>query len=105
MLFWLPRPTENSITITGRSMMTKNSRYTTTKAAPPYWPVMQGSRHTLPSPMAHPADMSKKPSREEKLSRCFMVANSSFLLCRSQSWDDTRTLYTFFSRQSSTALC
>lgn len=40
MLFWLPRPTENSITITGRSMMTKNSRYTTTKAAPPYWPVM-----------------------------------------------------------------
>ena len=40
MLFWLARPTENSMTITGRPMITRNSRYTSTKAAPPYLPVL-----------------------------------------------------------------
>ncbi len=40
MLRWLARPTANSITITGSPRMTKNSRYTSTKAAPPYFPTM-----------------------------------------------------------------
>ena len=40
MLFWLARPTENSMTMMGRPMMTRKNRYTSTKAAPPYWPTI-----------------------------------------------------------------
>ena len=38
--FWLARPTANSITMTGKPRITRNSRYSRTNAAPPYWPVM-----------------------------------------------------------------
>jgi len=38
--FWLARPTENSMTITGRPKMTRNTRYMMTNAAPPYSPVI-----------------------------------------------------------------
>ena len=40
MLLRLARPTENSMAMMGRPMMTRKNRYTSTKAAPPYWPTM-----------------------------------------------------------------
>ena len=48
-----------------------------TNAAPPYAPVMKGNRHTLPRPMAQPAERSKKPMRLFRLSRCFITLSSA----------------------------
>lgn len=71
MLFWLARPTASSVTITGSPRITRKTRYTSTKAAPPYWPTMYGKRHTFPSPMAHPAETRINPSRDSNVSRSF----------------------------------
>jgi hypothetical protein len=38
--FWLARPTANSITRMGSANTTKNSKYKSTNAAPPYCPTM-----------------------------------------------------------------
>ena len=77
-LFWLARPTANSITMTGRPKMTRNTRYMSTNAAPPYSPVMYGKRHTLPKPMAHPAEIKMKPKREPNRSRLATPAPATF---------------------------
>ena len=49
--------------------MTRKMRYIRMKAAPPYSPAMEGKRHTLPRPMAQPAEMRMKPRRLAKCSR------------------------------------
>ena len=37
---WEARPTANSMTMTGRPRITRNTRYSRMKAAPPYSPAM-----------------------------------------------------------------
>ena len=40
VLFWLARPTANSMAMIGRLSMIRKSTYITTNAAPPYCPVI-----------------------------------------------------------------
>lgn len=68
----LPRPTVNSHTIMGRPSATRNTRYIRMNAAPPYMPVMYGNFHTLPIPMAHPAETKINPNREPNFSLSFI---------------------------------
>ena len=63
------RPTANSITMIGIARISRKKIYSNTKAAPPYFPVMNGKRHTLPSPIAQPADKNMNPKRLAKVSR------------------------------------
>lgn len=66
----LPLPTANSIVMTGHPRITRKNRYSSTKAAPPYCPVIKGKRHTLPIPIAHPALTRRNPNLDPKFSRC-----------------------------------
>jgi len=43
--------------------------YSSIKLPPPFWPHIQGNFHTLPQPMAQPADSMMKPSRLPSRSR------------------------------------
>ena len=60
----------------GMAKITKNTRYMTTNAPPPYWPVIYGKRQTLPNPIAHPALMSRNPSLLANFSLCMWFSPS-----------------------------
>mgnify|MGYP006925648279 CR=1 FL=1 len=66
--------------------MTRNTRYMSTNAAPPYSPVMYGKRHTLPKTDGTPAEIKMKPKREPNRSRLATPAPATFAapapLCR-----------------------
>lgn len=68
-LVWAARPTQNSMVMIGSPSTTRHSTYNSTKPPPPYWPHIHGNFHTLPQPMAHPADSRMNPSRDPSFSR------------------------------------
>ena len=68
----LARPTENSHIRIGSPRSAKNIRYITIKAAPPYIPHMYGNFHTLPRPIAQPADTRINPILEPNCSLSFI---------------------------------
>ena len=68
ILFWLPRPTANSITMIGSPKIKRKNRYRSTNAPPPYTPVIYGNLHTFPRPIAQPADININPSLDENFS-------------------------------------
>ena len=63
----LPLPMANSHMSIGRPNSTRQIRYRNRKAPPPFCPQMYGNFHTLPRPMAHPADTSINPNRDWKV--------------------------------------
>ena len=81
------RPIANSITIAGRPNKTRHARYTSIKPPPPFCPHIHGNFHTLPQPIAQPADSMIKPSRLPSRSRFFITF--PFLIINSL-YDDNR---------------
>ena len=62
----------NSIVMAGRPSTTRQIMYSSIKLPPPFWPHIQGNFHTLPIPMAHPAETKINPNREPNFSLSFI---------------------------------
>ena len=63
------RPMVNSVIIIGKPSRMMNPRYTSTKTAPPFWPVMYGKRQIFPKPMADPAAAKMNPNLDVHVPR------------------------------------